>query len=521
MLPVLTRAQMQQVDRETIDGLGLPGAVLMESAGRAVVQAIRDCPDTSGCRRPVILCGKGNNGGDGFVVARYLLPFSRHNFPEVFLCGTLQELQGDALTMARVAVKCGVRVIELDEEKLHLLAPALSEADLVVDALLGSGSSGAPRGLIARVIEMLGEYQAPVVAVDCPSGVDMDTGAVPGATVYSAVTVTFGFEKIGHRLYPGRSHCGKIIVADIGFPELALAKVNCQVFVSESSDISHRLPLREKDSHKGDYGRLLVLGGSTGLTGAPVMACETALACGAGLVTAGVPASLNPIFEMKLTEAMSRPFFDNGTGYLQPESLPEIEEFLGNIDVLALGPGLGRDEGTVRLVLELASKVKIPAVIDADGLNALARDLSKLSLFSGPVVITPHPGEMSRLSGLTIPQIKASPVETARDFSARLGVVVLLKGAPSVVAEPGGRVILNPTGGPALAKGGSGDVLTGAIAALLAQGMGAFDAAFCGAYLHGRAGDMAAESLGEYSVLASDITAFLPPAIQEVRGGLE
>ncbi|HUU29697.1 MAG TPA: NAD(P)H-hydrate dehydratase [archaeon] len=516
MLPILTAAQMQQVDRETIEVLGLPGAVLMESAGRAVVEAIKNCPQTCQSRRPVVLCGKGNNGGDGFVVARYLSSFAGHGFPLVFLCGKLSDLSGDAATMARVAVNCGVKVIELSEEKLPEFASALKKADLAVDGLLGSGASGSPRGLTAQVIEMLSEYLVPVVAIDSPSGVEMDTGRIPGAAVNAMLTVTFGFEKIGHRLYPGRSLCGDVVVADIGFPEVAVQKARCSIFVSEACDIKHRLPVRKIDSHKGDYGKILVLGGSTGLTGAPVMTCETALVCGAGMVTAAVPASLNPVFEMKMTEAMTRPFADRGSGALQPEALEAIEQFARDMDVLAIGPGLGRDEGTVRLVLDLAPKVKKPVVIDADGLNAFSHDPERLSLFAGSAVITPHPGEMARLSKLDPEQIKSSPIKVARDFASKLGVVVLLKGSPSCTAEPGGRVVLNPTGGPALSKAGSGDVLTGIIAALLAQGLEVFDAAFCGAYLHGLAGDIAAGKLGQYSVVATDLIAFLPQAIAEI-----
>ncbi|MEA1996039.1 MAG: NAD(P)H-hydrate dehydratase [Gemmatimonadota bacterium] len=524
MQHILTTAQMQEVDRKTIQDLGLPGAVLMESAGRAVVKAIKDCVYTRGGKRPVILCGRGNNGGDGFVVARILGgKGSGDCCPLVFLCGRLDDLAGDAATMARVAVNCGIRVIELDEDKLPGLAEALGKADLVVDSLLGSGAKGAPRGLVARVIGMLGEYQAPVAAVDSPSGVEMDTGRVPGAAVDAHLTVTFGYENIGHRLYPGRALCGEIVVADIGFPPTALDGAGCRLFVSESEDVRRRLPVRAPDSHKGDYGKVLVLGGSTGLTGAPVMTCMTALTCGAGLVTAGVPASLNPVFETKMTEAMTLPLPDRGTGSIQPEALEMIREFLDRgVDVLALGPGLGRSEGTVRLVLELAPEIKVPTVIDADGLNAFAADPAALSRIQAPVVITPHPGEMARLckEHSDTRKVREAPIETAVEFASKYEVTVLLKGAPTIVAESGGegRVVLNPTGSPALAKAGSGDVLTGVITALMAQGLEVFDAAFCGAYLHGLAGDIASEKVGEHSVMATGVAEELPSAIMEVAG---
>jgi ADP-dependent NAD(P)H-hydrate dehydratase / NAD(P)H-hydrate epimerase len=519
MIPLLTASQMQQVDRAAIEGLGLPGAVLMETAGRSVMEEIGRRELTAQCVRPLVLCGKGNNGGDGFVVARYLLDRSEEGFPIVFLCGRLKELKGDAALMARVAAACGVRIVELTGEKLPDLESALGQTDLIVDGLLGTGSAGAPRGLICKVIEMLGDHTPPMVAIDCPSGVQMDDGQAPGPAIRADLTVTFGFEKIGHRLYPGRGFCGEVRVADIGFPEAAQAGLECSVFLAEAQDVGIHLPPREPDSHKGDYGRVLVLGGSTGLTGAPVMTCESALACGAGLVTAGVPASLNPIFETKLTEAMSHPLADSGRGALIEEALEEIAGLLEkSVDVLALGPGLGRDESTQRLVRALAVRIAVPTVIDADGLNAFAGEPDALRGINGPVVITPHPGEMSRLCGLSVARVKAAPIEVAREFASRYGLVVLLKGSPTVIAQPDGLTVLNPTGGPALAKGGSGDVLTGVIAALLAQGLDTFTAAFCGAYLHGLSGDIAARKLGEYSVVATDLISTLPIAIGEVRG---
>jgi len=521
MLPILTAEQIARVDREAIDNLGLPGAALMETAGRSALEAIQRCPVSAGSFRQVILCGKGNNGGDGFVVARYLVDKGEQGFPLVFLCGKLEELKGDAAVMAGVAVKLGVRVTELvDEAGLDGLAGALEKADLVVDALLGSGASGPPHGLIADVIEMLARYNLPVAAIDCPSGVEMNTGQVPGAAVKADLTVTFASEKIGHRLYPGRSYCGTVEVADIGFPAKAMASAGCNLFVSEASDISSQLPRRLPDTHKGDYGKILVVGGSTGLTGAAVMTCESALASGAGMVTAGVPASLNAIFEAKMTEAMTHPLPDGGSGALRVEASREVAALLEkDIDVLALGPGLGRQAGTREFVLKLVEWLKKPVVIDADGLNAFESQSGLLKALEAPAVITPHPGEMARLSGLDITGIRRSPIQVAGDFAAEHGLVVLLKGAPSIIAEPSGRTILNPTGSAALAKAGSGDVLTGILTALLAQGLDAFPAAWCACYLHGLAGDLAACRLGERSVVAADLLHEIPAALQQVSSG--
>ena len=521
MLPILTAEQIARVDHEAIHTLGLPGAVLMETAGRSVVQAIEHCSATAEGSRPVILCGKGNNGGDGFVVARHLFDRSKEGFPLVYLCGKLEDLKGEAAVMARVAVELGVQVTELaEDDSLDELAGTLARADLVVDALLGSGARGAPHGLISNVIELLDRYEVPKVALDCPSGVEMDTGQVPGPAVKADLTITFGCEKIGHRLYPGRSYCGTVEVADIGFPAKALEAAGCKLFVSEACDLSCRLPARRPDTHKGDYGKILVVGGSPGLTGAAVMTCESALASGAGMVTAGVPASLNGIFETKMTEAMTRPLPDKGSGALQLEALDEVVTLLEtDMDVLALGPGLGRDPGTREFVLKLAGQVKKPVVIDADGLNAFESQTAALAALEGPAVITPHPGEMARLSGLDVNSIRRSPIQVARDFAAEHALVVVLKGAPSIVAEPSGRAILNPTGSAALAKAGSGDILTGILAGLLAQGLEAFDAAFCACYLHGLAGDISVSRRGERSVVAGDLLAAIPQALLAVSSG--
>jgi ADP-dependent NAD(P)H-hydrate dehydratase / NAD(P)H-hydrate epimerase len=519
MLPVLTAEQIARVDHEAIQMLGLPGAVLMETAGRSVVEAISSFPGTSEKSRPVILCGKGNNGGDGFVVARYLHDcVKEEGFPKVFLCGKLKDLKGDAAVMAGVAVNVGVQVIELSEEgSLDELSGALAQADMAVDALLGSGAGGAPRGLIARVIELLAGYDFPKVAIDCPSGVEMDTGQIAGQVVNAALTVTFGCEKIGHRLFPGRSCCGTVEVADIGFSKKALQAAGCSMFATEAEDISCLLPSRRQDTHKGDYGKLLVLGGSTGLTGAAVMTCESALAAGVGMVTAGVPGSLNQVFETKMTEAMTRPLQDNNSGSIQAEALDEVLALLdSDMDVLALGPGLGRDPGTGQFVLKLAERLNKPVVIDADGLNAFESKADALGAIEGPVVITPHPGEMARLSGLDTATIRKYPINVSRDFAKEHKLVVVLKGSPSVVAEPSGRIVINPTGSAALAKAGSGDILTGILAAFLAQGLEVFEAAYCACYIHGLAGDIAAQSLGERSVNASHLLQTIPQALLEI-----
>jgi ADP-dependent NAD(P)H-hydrate dehydratase / NAD(P)H-hydrate epimerase len=516
MQPVVTVELMRRIDQATIQGLGLPGAALMETAGRAVASAVADFGMTENCSRPVVLCGRGNNGGDGFVAARCLLDSCEPGWPVVFLAGKLDSLSGDAATMARVAEGCGIQVVELEENDLKPLAEALNKADLLVDALLGTGSTGAPRGLIGKIISLARGATLPLVAVDCPSGVRMDDGQTPGDYFEADLTVTFGYPKIGHLIQPGRSLCGEILVEDIGFPEAAEDGIEFQTFISEALDAGIHFPPRRLDTHKGDYGRVLVAGGSTGLTGAPVMTSESALTVGAGMVTVAVPSSLNAVFETKLTEVMSAPMPDSGRGVLAAEALEPLESLLKNMDVLAIGPGLGRDIATRQLVRSVIEQLECPSVLDADGLNAFEGCAEKLAACRAPLVITPHPGEMSRLCGLSTGQIKADPVRVARDFAVKNKLVLVLKGNPSLIAESSGRVVINPTGGPSLAKAGSGDVLTGIIAGMLAQGLEPFEAAVCGVYLHGLCADLAAERLGEYCVTAAELIRTIPEAITKV-----
>lgn len=518
MQPVLTSELMRRIDKAAIEGLGLPGVSLMETAGRAVVSEIAEFELACDCVRPLLLCGRGNNGGDGFVVARYLIERSAQGWPLVFLAGRLDELKGDAAVMAGVALGCGIRVVELDGSDYGELEQALEEADLIVDALLGTGAAGAPGGTIGRMLELVLAHTHPVVSIDCPTGVQMDDGQLPGAAIMADLTVTFGYPKIGHLIQPGASFCGEIQIADIGFPRAAEKGLEFDVFVTEAVDVGFNFGPRDPDTNKGDYGKLLVVGGSTGLTGAAVMACESAMAVGAGMVTAAVPSSLNVVFETKLTETMTRSFEDRGRGAFGPEAINAVLETLkSGMDVLALGPGLGRAEETRDFVLSLTAGIPCPAVIDADGLNAFESRPELLSRSGAPLVITPHPGEMSRLTGFSTAEIKSRPIQVAREFAKKHGLVVLLKGCPTVIADSSGRVMLNPTGGPQLAKAGSGDILTGVIAGLLAQGFEPFQAAYCGAYLHGLAGDIAARELGEYCVNATDLIASLPAAIRAVE----
>ncbi|MFP3867337.1 MAG: NAD(P)H-hydrate dehydratase [Desulfobacteraceae bacterium] len=517
-MKLLTADQMRQLDRQAIEEIGIPSIVLMENAGRTTYQILRrEFPELSG---PVaVIAGRGNNGGDGFVVARYL---AHAGLPvEVLLLAEKARVSGDARTNLDILEQIGVAVAEVtSEEALIPRIGELSSAELIVDAVFGTGLNAEVRGLYRQMIEILNNLPVPVLAVDFPSGLSADSGQPLGAAVEAAVTVTYGWPKLGQILPPGRDYVGRLWQVDISIPpELAQTM---PLELAEAEELRTLLPDRPFASHKGTYGHLLVLAGSEGKTGAAALTAMGALRVGAGLVTAGIPASLNDILEVKLTEAMTLPLPEAlGARALGSAALTQLEAFWPGKSALALGPGLGTHPDTVRLVREVVRRSSLPLVIDADGLNALADDPTCLGQAGAPIIITPHPGEMSRLAGKSAQEIQARRLEQAQELAHRHQVVVVLKGAQSVVAAPDGRISINPTGNPALASGGTGDVLTGMIGGFLAQRMLPFDAARLGVYLHGLAADQWVEWQGECGLLASELIEDLPEVINEfARGNL-
>lgn len=512
-MKLVTVAQMREMDRATIEDYGLPGLVLMENAGRAVAEAVAQLlPESGG--RVLVLAGKGNNGGDGFVAGRHLAGQGRE--VTVMLFCAAEDLTGDAATNCHYARKIGLTVIEQPDEAA--VAGALKLADVVVDAMLGTGVRGEVTGRLREIIELVAHCAAPVVAVDLPSGLDGDTGAVLGAAVPADVTVTFGYAKTGLVQYPGKAYCGKLRVADIGLPPVLgeFPAVNTQL--TEARDCALFLPRRRPEAHKGDAGRVLVVAGSPGLTGAAVLAGNGAARAGAGLVTVGVPQPLQPVVAAKLTEVMTVGLPATAEHALGPEAVSEVLEWADRVDAVALGPGLSQQPGVAPLVQTLVRQLPVPLVVDADALNALAGHTDALRHRSGATVVTPHPGELSRLLGLSVAQIQADRLGAARSAAVQLDCVVVLKGAATVVADPSEQAWINSTGNPGMASGGMGDVLTGVIAALLAGGANALEAAVAGVYLHGMAGDLAAADLGPRGLLAGDLLERLPAAFARVLG---
>jgi len=506
---------MRDLDRAAIQQWGIPGLTLMENAGRAVADAARRLSAADSERPVVFVCGTGNNGGDGFVAARHLSEQGRR--VRVLLAGSRDRVTGDALENLRRLDEAGIEVVEIDDAQVA--ARVLPQAALIVDALLGTGLSGKVRGLPGQLIEVINDSGRPVLAVDVPSGLDADSGEPLGIAVRAIETVTMGLPKIGLCLYPGMDYAGRITVANLGYPAELVADAPGVGELIDPEWVGLLLPRRLPSAHKGQFGRVLVIAGSVGMTGAAAMCAEAALRVGAGLVTVGCPASVNDILEVKLTEAMTFPLPETYLRTLDTPALALILELAEDADVLAVGPGLSRQPETAVLIRRLVARVGKPMVIDADALNALADATVLLEGQHAPAVLTPHPGEMARLMGVSTGKIQAKRAHFAEAAAKRFRSVAVLKGARSIIAESGRPLTFCPTGNPGMATGGTGDVLTGTIAGLIAQGLLPFEAAAAGVYLHGLAGDIAAERVGEPSLLAGDVLEALPEAIQRVSRG--
>lgn len=498
-MKLVAAEEMRAIDAAAIGDYGIPGIVLMENAGLRVVEVV--CEALTPDDRVVVICGRGNNGGDGLVVARHLL--NRGANVRVMLLARGSDLSGDAAANYTIARKMGVPIVEAPSTRA--LNAAAESADLLVDAILGTGAKGEAHGAALAAIRATRRCRGRVIAADIPSGVCADNGAILGEAVRATVTVTFGLPKIGLYTYPGRGYCGEIRVADIGLPRPLLTDPGLRTNLTTTEEAARRLPARPPDAHKGDFGRVVILGGSRGFTGAPCLAAEGALRVGAGLVTVGCAESLNPTLEVKLTEAMTRPLPESPEAALGRESVPAALDLCAQADAVVLGPGLSRQPEAAAFARAIIHSAAPPLVIDADALNALAGDLAPLRTRRAAAVLTPHPGEMSRLCGTTIAAIQSDRLGWSRRLAEQTDAVVVLKGAGTVVAAPDGEAWVNPTGSSALATGGTGDVLAGAIAGLLAGGADPLSASVVAVYYHGAAGDLAESRASGRGVTAGDV----------------
>lgn len=504
---------MRSAERLTMDERGVPGRVLMETAGRACADIVCAEWGAGTEKKAVIVAGKGNNGGDGYVIARCLL--RRGWSVEVFILAERNDIAGDAA--ANLMLLDPVILTFCTTSGDLLRNPGVfHNASVIVDALFGIGLNTEVSGVHADAIEVMNSVGRPLLSVDIPSGIDASTGKVLGKAVQADVTVTFGFAKIGHAVYPGRTYTGNLKVVDIGIPDDIAASLECHEFL-EMESVRPLIKTRGRCGHKGKYGHCLIVAGATGKTGAASLAANSAVRTGSGLVTLAVPASLNPVLEVKTTEAMTLPLDDAGKGFLGTGSSDQILCVLQGKDAIAVGPGISRESETVSLVRRLVKDAALPMVVDADGLNAVAEDVSILHEKRSPaLILTPHPGEMSRLSGLSISAIEGDRISAARNFSIRYGVFLVLKGASTVIATPGGEIAVNGSGNPGMGSGGMGDVLTGIIVSLLGQNYLPFEACRLGVFLHGFAADLVAREKGEIGISATDVQEMLPFAYNAI-----
>lgn len=515
-MKLLKAEEMRDIDRRASEEYFISSLVLMENAGLRVFELVKELVVNLAGSRIVILAGQGNNGGDGLVLARHL-----HNAgarADCFLLGESAALTPDAAANYAILERMGIKIAPLQNEADGMvLVMALTRADIVVDAIYGTGFRGQLNEYETWIVETLNKCRIPTIAVDIPSGVEADTGRVHGQAVQADYTVTLALPKAGLVLAPGCNHVGQLVIGDISIPRVLLEDRKYKTNLIDSTLVKKYSKPRRADSHKGTYGHVLVVGGSTGMSGAVIMTAGAALRSGAGLVTAAVPESLVPVIESSIMEVMSRPLPQTSEATISLDALPAIQNMLGTVSVCAIGPGMARymeANAILRYVLENSG---VPVLIDADGLNALEDDVAILQNRQVPVVLTPHPGEMARLTGLPVEEIQHDRWGIARKYAVQWGVTLVLKGHNTVIANPAGELFININGNPGMATAGSGDVLAGIITGFIAQGMKPQDAAVAGVYTHGLCGDLVASLKGQQALVAGDLIEYLPQALQNLE----
>jgi ADP-dependent NAD(P)H-hydrate dehydratase / NAD(P)H-hydrate epimerase len=517
-MKILTSREMREIDRTAIEDLGIPGAVLMENAGLQVVRTIREFFPDPEEHRVVIVAGKGNNGGDGFVVARHLSNIGGR--PEVLLLASKGEVKGDAATNLGIALKSGIPGTEVrTPAEWKRARNKVFQAAIIVDAVFGTGLLKPLDGLYARVVADINEARGLKVAVDIPSGLSTDTFEMIGPCVEADLTVALAAPKIAHVFTPAANCVGELVIAAIGIPPFLLDRPELKLeFVGEEAVRPFFRP-RKKDSHKGTYGHLLAICGAVGKTGAAVLAGKAALTMGAGLVTVATAESALPIVARSAAELMTEPLAETSKKAIAREALPRAIELLKGKNAVLIGPGISTDPSTGEFVRGLLPRIKVPVVIDADGLNIIASDPGILRRLRQPAVLTPHPGEFARLTGRTVPEVLRDRLTMTPEFAAKYGVHVVLKGYRTLTAAPDGRVFVNPTGNPGMATGGTGDVLSGMIAAQIIQEKDVLGAVLSAVFAHGLAGDIGADRVSEKALTAGHIIRYLPQALIGLEGG--
>lgn len=517
-MKLVTAKEMKVLDVQAQNDYAMPGILLMDNAAQAVAEAVHEALTALEGERVVIFCGGGNNGGDGLGAARWLQSYGVS--VRAFVVGAaLDAVQGDAAMELAMFTKAGGRVEALSTEDDWVLAElAASKADVLVDALLGTGFHGELEGDVLRACELLNKSEKYILAVDVPTGVNADNGAVSENAVRADHTVTMALVKTGLLLYPGREYCGDIELADISMPVKLVEEYKSDKYRLTDEIVRELLPLRKANAHKGDAGRVVICAGSPGYTGAAALASDAAVKAGAGLVSLYTPLSSRDVLAIKLTEVMVHGLLERMPGILGGGAASDVASSAEAADVLAIGPGLGTSESTQEAVRTILQKITTPVVIDADALTALAGHTEILAAMQAQKVLTPHPGEMARLTGLEIAEIEADRINIAKKYAEQWQAIVVLKGAPTVIGCPNGTVYVNSTGNSSLATGGSGDVLTGIIAGLAAQEISLQEAAICGVYLHGLAAELTGIDIG---LAAGELADLLPQAREQVLYGAE
>ncbi len=511
MQPIVTPREMAGLDRFAMETLAIPGLLLMENAGRGIADAAARMIAPSGNRLVHIFCGPGNNGGDGYVVARHLINWGYE--VELFILADRDKIKGDGLV--------NLQILQKLDQKLHFGLPqpaGLKKPGLIIDALLGTGAKTPVTGAFAQAVELINRLDAPVLAIDIPTGVNGETGVVEGPAVKADVTCTMALLKSGLLWPPAREWCGEIQVVDISLPPQALQALPANEWLVEAADAAARLPLRRRDAYKNQVGSAVVVAGSLGFCGAAALSAAACLRSGAGLCYLAFPASLNTVMATKLTEVVLWPMPDRDQGFLNEEGLNTLLNRINHQNACAIGPGLGQEASTCQLVYGLLEQLTLPLVLDADGLNICSRNTEALKNCRADRILTPHPGELARLLNISTAEIALNRASIARHAARTFNAVVVLKGGPTCIAAPDGRLYINSTGNPGMATAGSGDVLTGLIVSLLAQGLNSLDAALTGVYVHGLAGDSARKQFGEAGLLAGDILNMLANALMTLEG---
>ncbi len=503
-------SEMRSVDKAATEIGGIPSIVLMENAAIACVNELKKDFNDLTQKRIAIFCGKGNNGGDGFAIARHLC----NNGVDVavyLVCGN--EFGGDAKTNFDIIKKMNINIdVVSDTENLKYI---IRSYDVIIDAIYGTGIHGTVSGISYDVINEINENSRYTMSVDVPSGINSDSGEICGVCVKADKTVTFAAYKVGMLMFPAADYVGEVTVADISIPEYVLDGQNIKINVTDEKFMRENFPVRKNNSQKGDYGKVLVIAGSVGLTGAAYLSSQSAVVSGSGLVTLAIPSSLNGAMEAKTTEVMTVPLMDMN-GHISSAATDEIIKLMEKADAILIGPGMGRSRDAVRIIESVLAKSTVPVIVDADGINAVAENKNVLNGCTCPVIFTPHAVEMSRLAELDKDYIEDNRIVVSKEFAEEYGATVILKGHRTIVTASDGEQYINITGNSGLATGGSGDVLAGITASLCARGINEAKAAAMAVYIHGKAGDIAMEKYGIESVTATAVMESIPYAISQI-----